>query len=362
MLKKSFLYLLLCSIPLFAEVSLLNYLPKVYDINATNEPKVFIVAGIHGDEYGGFLSAQYILSNIKIKKGHIRVIPYLNIKSIVVNFRYLINGGDLNDKFVFSKINKLDLPQSVYQKINYIKKSIKDFNPDVVLSLHSGWGYSYRDNKRWGNSIVIDEKEYKGKDLYSKANIVLEYINKNNRYKLYPYTLKVLNTFSNDVHIDMNDFSSWVLKSNFDVYSIESSKNQRIRTQIYNTTFALLEFLRVYGIEVVNKDELLSIDNIKRFLNSIRLRRVNFNIYIDGNKKEISCKLYEKKVIKITKGSKIEIKDIQINKMGYFITPNSRKNYQNIYTFKKNISFRINYFNIDKKRYDSFCRLIFEYK
>ncbi len=341
-------------------IKLPEYLPKMYSIQKSKEPKVLIVGGIHGDEYGGYLSALYLLKTLKTENGNISFLPFLNIKSMVVNFRYLLGGGDMNDKFVFSNHNDLKLPASSFRKIQNIKEKILSFSPDLVLSLHSGWGYSYEDPKRWGNSLVIDDMEYKGKKLYEKADIVLENINKHNDRKLFPYTIKVLKTFTENVKMDMNDLSTWILKNDLDVFTIESSKNQRIRTQVHNTTFAVLEFLELYGIKVINRQEMLSIENIKRFIDNIKQDRASFDIVIDGYRKTVRCGYKERKTVELEKNSTVEIEDVELGQLGYFIVPKSEKNYTTSYSFENNINFKVKYFNIDKKEYDDYCFVQFK--
>ncbi len=344
-----------------AKVELPNYHSKIYTIKKSNNPKVLIVAGIHGDEYGGFLSAVYLLKNLKIKNGEIDIIPFLNIKSIASNHRYMIGGGgDMNDKFVFSNYNKLNVPKEYFEKIKDIKNKILNIKPNLLLSLHAGWGYSYKNNRRWGNSIVIDEKKYKGLKLYQKAKSVIKNINKNNPNRFIPYKLKVLNTFSKNIHIDMNDFSSWALKNGIEIFSIESSKNLRIRTQIYNSSFVVLEFLKLYGIKVENRDKILSIKNIKAFLNSLKKENVIFKTEINGKQNVLSCKYKEKKSVKVKKEDTIKINNIELDEIGYFIVPKSEKNYKEYYTFKKYIDFKIKYFDINKKGYRNFCFIKFK--
>ncbi|OMH40313.1 M99 family carboxypeptidase catalytic domain-containing protein [Desulfurobacterium indicum] len=354
MSKKIYILLIFC-FPLLisATINLPYYIPKSYEIRKTDSPRAFIVAGIHGDEIGGYLSAVYLYKKLKLSKGDIKFIPFLNIKSIVRTYRYLEGVGDVNEKFVFSNKNELSIPEDVFNKINFVKKELINFKPDFVLSFHSGWGFSYNDRRRWGNSITIDEKKHGQIDLYTVAFKVLSEINRNNRYKRVKYSIKILNTFSNNVVRDMNDFSTWVLKNNIPVFTIESSKNSVLWRQIYNISFATLEFLKIYGFKVSNVDEILDPMNIRKFLKSIRRNNLKFKIYINGVSKEYKCGYKQKLNIFVNKNANIVVPDIELNDVGYFLVPYSEINYKHSYNFYRKIMFKIKFLVV----YDILCKL-----
>jgi len=345
-----------------ATVNLPSYISKVYKKKTTDFPKAFIVSGAHGDELGGYLSAVYIYKTFKIENGNMKFFPFLNIKSVVRTYRYLDGVGDINDKFVFSEQNLLDLPDDIFKKINFVKREMKSFKPDLVLSLHAGWGYSVINGRRWGNSITIDEKRYKGLILYPNAKKVLEVINSKNHFKYRDYSLKVLNIFSKNRKTETNDFSTWVLKSGFPIYTIESSKQLDLWRQIYNTSFAVTEFLKLYGFKIKNEKTALSRRTIEKFLNSIKRKRVNLKFYIDGKFHNYVCEYGKKLKIPVSKNSSIIIPEIEVNDLGYFIVPRSEKNYKKSYTFKEFINFKVKYLDIYKKRYTDYCYIEFVIK
>ncbi|SNR75260.1 M14/M99 family metallopeptidase [Desulfurobacterium atlanticum] len=345
-----------------ATLHLPSYVPKTYEKKITNSPKAFVISGAHGDEIGGYLSAVYLYKTLKVKNGDIKFLPFLNIKSVVKTYRYLDGVGDINDKFSFSKQNVLNLPDNVFRKIEFIRKEIRDFKPDVVLSLHVAWGYSVINKKRWGNSIVIDEKRYKNLILYPVAKKVLQSINSNNKYRYRDYSIKVLNTFSKNVKSEMNDFSAWVLKSGFPVYTIESSKQLDLWRQIYNTSFAVAEFLKFYGFKIENLDTVLNKRQIDKFLKSIKKRKVKLKFLIDGKYYTYDCEYRGKLIVPVKKDSEIFIPEVEINDIGYFIVPRSEMNYKKNYFFRNFINFKVKYLNVSKKRYDDYCYIRFVVK
>jgi predicted deacylase len=129
--------------------------------------KILIIGGIHGNEPGGYKTSD-ILIDTKIKKGIVAILPRSNPESIFT-FKRGYNG-DMNRKF--SYISKKDKD---YYKINSIKNFIKDFKPDLILSLHDGYGYFNKNHNQWGESIVIDEAIYNNIPLFQTALSVNRY-------------------------------------------------------------------------------------------------------------------------------------------------------------------------------------------
>jgi len=119
---------------------------------------VLIVAGIQGDEPGGFNAAALLTTHYKVTRGGIWVVPNLNFLSIVNRTRGVY--GDLNRKF--ANLSKTD-PE--YPTIARIKAIITDKRVSAVLNLHDGSGFfrhtyidPQRNPKRWGQCIIIDRR------------------------------------------------------------------------------------------------------------------------------------------------------------------------------------------------------------
>jgi hypothetical protein len=123
-------------------------------------PTVLIFAGIHGDESGGYLTADRYVG-LKLLKGNLIVVPRLNLYAILTGRRTGLSGGDMNRKFQLSEENT-DLDDKVVS----IAKSLMD-RADVILNLHAGHGFyspvwidSTRNPIRWGQSNIIDVPIY----------------------------------------------------------------------------------------------------------------------------------------------------------------------------------------------------------
>ena len=115
-----------------------------------------MVAGIQGDEPGGFNAAALMATRYTLHRGNLWVVPNLNFISIVHRTRGLY--GDLNRKFQRIKDNDPE-----FNTIARIKRIIMDEQVDAVLNLHDGSGFFHpdyidenRNPERWGQSIIID--------------------------------------------------------------------------------------------------------------------------------------------------------------------------------------------------------------
>ena len=72
---------------------------EVYDLFGKEKgPTVLIFAGIHGDESGGYLTADRYVS-LKLMKGNLIVVPRLNLYAILTGKRTGMSGGDLIENF-----------------------------------------------------------------------------------------------------------------------------------------------------------------------------------------------------------------------------------------------------------------------
>ncbi|WP_457560859.1 M99 family carboxypeptidase catalytic domain-containing protein [Caminibacter sp.] len=253
------LLILFFAVFLFAKVEF-----KTYTIKSTNSPKAFIIAGIHGNERGSFYAAWYLVKNLKIKKGTVKIIPFVNVPAIKKYKRY--EKFDINSYFGYSDkfIKKSALTHYETETVLYIKNLVRKFKPELILSLHQGRNYSYVNKKYWGNSITIDEKIYKSKNLYKIAKEMLNKVNKS-PYLKYPFTVKILNTFSKKHIQNYYDFSAWALKTGAWEFTLESSTYSPLENEIYNLTLLTTSLLEKFGIKT-NQKELLNIKKIRKFI------------------------------------------------------------------------------------------------
>ena len=143
-------------------------------------PTLLVIGGIQGDEPGGFTAASMLVTDYKIQKGNIWVVPNLNFESIIRRSRGI--HGDMNRKF--KTLSKKD-PE--FDEVQKIKKIILSDEVDVVLNLHDGSGFykktyinKMHNPNRWGQSIIIDQENMDASEfgnLSEIANNVQKHIN-----------------------------------------------------------------------------------------------------------------------------------------------------------------------------------------
>jgi hypothetical protein len=123
-------------------------------------PTLLIIAGIHGDEAAGYLTAERY-TDVKLKKGNLIIVPRLNGPAVKTGKRCGL-GGDMNRLF--------NLPPGSTNPdaklVNLAKQLIG--KSDYVLNLHQGhdfynprWVSRKRNPTKWGQSNVIDTALYR---------------------------------------------------------------------------------------------------------------------------------------------------------------------------------------------------------
>src|SRR5512147_3144623 len=101
-------------------------------------PTLLMIAGIHGDEAGGYLAAERY-ADVKLTKGNLIVVPRLNGPAVEAGKRRGL-GGDMNR--LFSLPSNSSNPDT--KVINLAKELIGQ--ADYVLNLHQGYDFY---NPRW---------------------------------------------------------------------------------------------------------------------------------------------------------------------------------------------------------------------
>jgi len=138
--------------------------------------KVMLIGGIHGNEMGAYKAADMLI-DAKLKKGELFIIPRSNFTSILADVRGY--NGDMNRKF--ATISKKD-PDFHY--VELLKEAILDYKPDVLISMHDGYGFNSENKRAWGQSVVIDELQYKNFNLFKEASFVQTNANRYLKRKL----------------------------------------------------------------------------------------------------------------------------------------------------------------------------------
>ncbi|GAA8764492.1 DL-carboxypeptidase Csd4 [Helicobacter pylori] len=198
-------------------------------------PHLLLLAGIQGDEPGGFNAANLFLMHYSVLKGLVEVVPVLNKPSMLRNHRGLY--GDMNRKFA-----ALDKNDPEYPTIQEIKSLIAKPNIDAVLHLHDGGGY-YRpvyvdamlNPKRWGNCFIIDQDEVKGAkfpNLLSFANNTIESINAHLLHPIEEYHLKNTHTAQGDTEMQ-KALTFYAINQKKSAFANEASKELPLASRVF---------------------------------------------------------------------------------------------------------------------------------
>lgn len=122
-------------------------------------PTLLIIAGIHGDEAAGYLTAERYI-DVKLGKGKLIIVPRLNGPAVDSGKRCGL-GGDMNRLFNLPPGS----PNPDAKLVNLAKQLIRQ--SDYVLNLHQGydfynprWVSRKRNPSKWGQSNVIDTATY----------------------------------------------------------------------------------------------------------------------------------------------------------------------------------------------------------
>jgi len=289
-------------------------------------PKILIVGGIHGDEIAGYKSAD-LLADVEVLKGELLIIPRANFLAILNNSRGY--NGDLNRKFKKIKSNDKDK-----KRVEAIKSTILNFKPDVLISLHEGYGFAKNSKRAWGNSIVIDEKKFANFDLLKTANFVKNSVNRDLKYKI---SVKNTTTFSNPRKINLETFmlTDWGLRQNIKSFAIESSKNMELKERVKTHLLMLENFFNYYGLKIKPSMEEL----LERFSQKQKTPTIVMKI----NNKVL--KVNQEKTLLVEEGSKVEVLDVR-GPRGSFIVPRGVDLNWKSFRFR-NVAFDV---KIDSKR------------
>ncbi|WQY60018.1 DL-carboxypeptidase Csd4 [Helicobacter pylori] len=198
-------------------------------------PHLLLLAGIQGDEPGGFNATNLFLMHYSVLKGLVEVVPVLNKPSMLRNHRGLY--GDMNRKFA-----ALDKNDPEYPTIQEIKSLIAKPNIDAVLHLHDGGGY-YRpvyvdamlNPKRWGNCFIIDQDEVKGAkfpNLLVFANNTIESINAHLLHPIEEYHLKNTRTAQGDTEMQ-KALTFYAINQKKSAFANEASKELPLASRVF---------------------------------------------------------------------------------------------------------------------------------
>ncbi len=222
------------------------------------KPVMLIFGGIHGNEPGAYLTAEK-LTDLKLRKGTVIIVPRVNFYSIMKNVRGYF--GDMNRKFVKGEEKKKKDPDSKIVKI--LKQLMSE--ADIFINLHDAWGFHKRYHKNFGQCIIVDAaKVYSKKfnreiDLEKIGKEVVRKVNKQikNPDHLFAFWNTKTETKHKEKKLEAMKFTAtfYAYKVyNIPAFGVESSKN--IKSDELKVKYHLMvlnELFRVFGIIPKNK-------------------------------------------------------------------------------------------------------------
>ena len=215
-------------------------------------PTILVVGGIQGDEPGGFHAASLLVTNYKVTKGNIWIVPNLNFESIISRSRGV--HGDMNRKFDAVGQNDPD-----FQAVERIKELIIDPQVDMVFNLHDGSGF-YRPKhtdwlhspQRWGQSIIIDQEQLdveRFSDVGVLSRQVADKVNGHLLDKEHMYRVK--NTKTRQGNKEMaKTLTYFAINNGKSAVGIEASKNLPTHERVYYHLQVVESFLETVGVEL----------------------------------------------------------------------------------------------------------------
>jgi hypothetical protein len=253
--------------------------------NDTNTT-LLVIAGIHGDEPGGYFSASILATKYNIDSGNLWVVPNLNKKSIQKNSRGV--NGDMNRKF--ATISKYDKDA---QTIKDIKKIILSKQVSLVLNLHDGHGFYRKQNQgrifnpnSWGQTCVIDQCTLSPDQPFGNLNDIALTVKNSMNKKLIQshHSFDVRNTktkFEDEaMQLSLTYFS---VTHNKPAFAIETSKNLSSLTQkVFYQLLAIEEFMNIMGIKYTRDFE-LNTKEVDKILHNDGNLIINDNISLKLN-------------------------------------------------------------------------------
>jgi len=316
--------------PLFAKTNKNHFIfPKkpfeYYHLKSkTPSFRVLLIGGIHGNEIGAYKAANMLVDST-LEKGELFIIPRSNFTSILADVRGY--NGDMNRKFAY--ISKKD-PDFYY--VELLKEAILDFKPDVVISMHDGYGFAIKNKRAWGQSVVIDEKRYKHFNLFSEANFVKNHANIYLNKKVALINTK---TFTSHIHDEQKKaLTAWCLEHNIKAFCIEASKQlPNLEEKIKTHLIMLKEFFKLYDIKIKELNEM-----IKDPLKFLEKDNIEVSLKINGR----IYKFNKNETIKV-KNSEVEIVSFNGPRGSFAIPRGINLNWRRFYASNLNIEIKNDY-------------------
>lgn len=252
--------------------------------NSDSNTTLLIIAGIHGNEPGGYFAASLLAQHYTITSKNLWIVPNLNKESIRNNSRGI--HGDMNRKF--ATISKTDKDK---ETIEGIKKIILQKNVSLILNLHDGNGF-YRKKYQgtvfnpnaWGQTCVIDQHKLQQEQPFGNLSEIAlkvnDSINKQLLKKHHSFDVKNTNTKYEDETMQLS-LTYFAVTNNKPAFAIETSKNlSSLAQKVFYQLLAIEEYMKIMGIEF-HRDFKLNEKEISQLLQNYGKLIINSNIMLN---------------------------------------------------------------------------------
>lgn len=252
--------------------------------NPDSNTTLLVIAGIHGNEPGGYFAASILATHYNIKSKNLWIVPNLNKKSIQSNSRGV--NGDMNRKFSEIKKNDKDLPI-----IKEIKDVILSKNVSLVLNLHDGNGFYRKEHQgsifnpnAWGQTCVIDQHDLDQNQTFGNLSCIAATVKDNINKKLlqehHIFDVKNTNTKFHDEAMK-HSLTYFSVTNNKPAFALESSKDlPSLSKKVFYQLVAIEEFMNVMEISFTRNFK-LNTDDIEKIVNNHGTLMINNNIMLN---------------------------------------------------------------------------------
>lgn len=269
---------LLFNISLFAKIQLIK------KENSDSNTTLLVIAGIHGNEPGGYFAASILAKHYTITSKNLWIVPNLNQESIRRNRRGV--HGDMNRKF--SVVRNGDKDKEIIEEI---KKTILAPKVSLVLNLHDGHGFYRKKNQgsifnpnAWGQTCVIDQCDLKQDQPFGNLNNIAITVKNNINKKLlkdhHSFDVKNTNTKYDDEAMQLS-LTYFAVTNNKPAFAVETSKNlSTLAHKVFYQLLAIEEYMNIMGIGFIRNFN-FNEEEISKILNNYGTLSINNNILLN---------------------------------------------------------------------------------
>lgn len=252
--------------------------------NSDSNTTLLVIAGIHGDEPGGYFAASVLATRYTITSKNLWIVPNLNKESIRRNERGI--NGDMNRKF--ANISHKDKDK---ETVEGIKKIILEKKVSLVLNLHDGHGFYRKENQgtvfnptAWGQTCVIDQCKLQQEQPFGNLNNIALTVKNNMNKKLlkqhHSFDVKNTNTKYEDETMQLS-LTYFAVTNNKPAFAIETSKNLSTLSQrVFYQLLAIEEYMKIMGIQF-ERNFKLNENEIRKIIKDYKKLSINGNILLN---------------------------------------------------------------------------------